>query len=130
MLYNDIFRGLGFLGAVRLGVAFWSEDGDFEKQLKSKFVSDRICLSFVEQSDLELPFGQKMAILKAAEVPPLTPTLLLPHTQEDTCLLRPIDMYMNLENVQQEGKTWVEVLAAVLFGVALSSCCTTAFSEV
>ena len=63
-----------FWGAVRLGVAFWSEDGDFEKQLKSKFVSDRICLSFVEQSDLELPFGQKMAILKAAEVPPLTPT--------------------------------------------------------
>ena len=69
MLYNDIFRGLGFLGAVRLGVAFWSEDGDFEKQLKSKFVSDRICLSFVEQSDLELPFARKMTILKAAEVP-------------------------------------------------------------
>ena len=83
MLYNDIFRGLGFLGAVRLGVAFWSEDGDFEKQLKSKFVSDRICLSFVEQSDLELPFGQKMAILKAAEVPTPhpTPRLLPSHTR-------------------------------------------------
>ena len=66
MLYNDIFRGLGFLGAVRLGVAFWSEDGDFEKQLKSKFVSDRICLSFVEQSDLELPFGERRAILKSS----------------------------------------------------------------
>ena len=54
------------MGAARLGIAFWSEDGDFEKQLKSKFVSDRICLSFVEQSDLELPFGQRRAILKSS----------------------------------------------------------------
>ena len=83
-----------------LELPFGQKMAIFEEQLKSKFVSDRICLSFVEQSDLELPFGQKMAILKAAEVPPLTPTPLLPHTQEDTCSLRPIDMYMNLGNVQ------------------------------
>ena len=42
MLYNGILRGFGFCGTVAIGIEFWSKNGKFEQQCKSRTVEDRM----------------------------------------------------------------------------------------
>ena len=42
VLYNGVLRGFGDCGEVQPGIEFWSEDGQFQTQIKSLSVKDRM----------------------------------------------------------------------------------------